>query len=537
MLIEKGAKLSIRLLGSFRVIDRDGTDRTPRGQKACALVAILALSPDYSRSRAVLQDKLWSRFAAPQASANLRQALSEIRHAFGPFADLLIANRRTVALSRIDISIDIDGTGSVPQATGLELLEDVHVNDPEFEDWVRLERQRFQQNSHDPTGSYKIADSGLLEPSRRIKLAHKCSGGKEAQQDALLNSTVANLVMKDVRDRIAVEILTEEEVEYSDLYFQIESRMEPQGGVLSVILHAGNAVLWSNAYFLDSRSGGIFQSPDIRRAVNDLSDAILDACIKIGKAGSGRKGFVDGLSAVQQMFRLGNVNIDGIDTQIGRAYEETEHPVFLAWKAYCRTFVAETGDQSALDNATEDAVELLGNAFGSDPGNATIFAVASHVNGFLLKEYQVAHDFAERSLQLTPTNPLALIFLARSKSYLGDHQAGYELALMARSLVGFGPYRTFVDSVSGATALLSGRYDEAVRLTELVRRAAPGYKPPLHMLAPLYLKSGNQKKAQRVLEEIRRTEPDFDLIKLKEAAGPGSAVVESGLLELPECRF
>src|SRR5438874_766937 len=71
---DKGGRpeLRIALIGAFRVLAPDGEDLTPRGRKARALLAILALTPTRRRSRPALQDKLWSDRGPEQGAASLR---------------------------------------------------------------------------------------------------------------------------------------------------------------------------------------------------------------------------------------------------------------------------------------------------------------------------------------------------------------------------------------------------------------------------------------------------------------------------------
>ena len=92
--------LRISVLGPLRVEAGEGTCLTPKGAKNQALLALLALSPEMSRPRRWLEDKLWSQFGPEQASANLRQALSKLRSALGDHADVLRADRASVSLER-----------------------------------------------------------------------------------------------------------------------------------------------------------------------------------------------------------------------------------------------------------------------------------------------------------------------------------------------------------------------------------------------------------------------------------------------------
>ncbi len=82
---DKGGQpeLRIHVIGAFRVLAHDGEDLTPRGRKARALLAMLALTPTRRRSRPALQDKLWSDRGAEQGAASLRQTLTEIRRSLG----------------------------------------------------------------------------------------------------------------------------------------------------------------------------------------------------------------------------------------------------------------------------------------------------------------------------------------------------------------------------------------------------------------------------------------------------------------------
>ena len=75
--------MKLRLVGQFRLVDRLGVDRAPRGAKARAVLAMLVQVPEHRRSRRWLEARLWSDRGAEQASGSLRQVLVELRHAMG----------------------------------------------------------------------------------------------------------------------------------------------------------------------------------------------------------------------------------------------------------------------------------------------------------------------------------------------------------------------------------------------------------------------------------------------------------------------
>src|SRR3954471_5001999 len=142
-------ELRICVIGAFRVLTHDGQDLTPRGRKARALLAILALTQTRRRSRPALQDKLWSDRGSEQGAASLRQTLTEIRGAFGErYRDCLVGDMRGIGLDADRISVDLDTADLSKFASAVEapvLLEDIEVADREFEDWLRSQRAGFEQ--------------------------------------------------------------------------------------------------------------------------------------------------------------------------------------------------------------------------------------------------------------------------------------------------------------------------------------------------------------------------------------------------------
>src|SRR3954447_12004927 len=102
-------ELRVCVIGAFRVLTHDGQDLTPRGRKARALLAILALTPSRRRSRPALQDKLWSDRGPEQGAASLRQTLTEIRKALGErYRDCLVSDLHGIGLAEGRVAVDLD---------------------------------------------------------------------------------------------------------------------------------------------------------------------------------------------------------------------------------------------------------------------------------------------------------------------------------------------------------------------------------------------------------------------------------------------
>ncbi len=142
--------LSISLLGRISATDRDGNDVLPRGRKAKALLAILALAAPAPILREQACQLLWSRRDREQARASLRQSIHELQESLsGLGREVLIIERGLLRLQRDVIWLDLDGFTTddpadraarpLPRAA---LLEDLTGLDQGFDRWLDEQRRK-----------------------------------------------------------------------------------------------------------------------------------------------------------------------------------------------------------------------------------------------------------------------------------------------------------------------------------------------------------------------------------------------------------
>jgi hypothetical protein len=149
--------LNVQLMGNLCLRDSDGIDRTPGGQKARALVGLLALTPDHRRPRRWVEQKLWSDRSPEQASNSLRQVLMELRSALGPVADCLQADRQSIGLLPLETDLDLDPEcGRTALAAGYDLMQDVHVRDAAFAEWLKTQRAQIAGTSQASNDEWRI---------------------------------------------------------------------------------------------------------------------------------------------------------------------------------------------------------------------------------------------------------------------------------------------------------------------------------------------------------------------------------------------
>lgn len=146
-------RFRLRCWGDFALHEADGAERRPRGRKARALIAYLAMYPDRRVSRERLTALLWGERADEQARSSLRQSLFELRE-LANGAGLLIVDRESVTLCSDRIETDVmrlrrlieddDFAGLLAALPDPDdrLFANLDGLDSGFDDWLAIERTR-----------------------------------------------------------------------------------------------------------------------------------------------------------------------------------------------------------------------------------------------------------------------------------------------------------------------------------------------------------------------------------------------------------
>lgn len=550
-------QVKVCLVGPFKVLGPNGESLTPRGRKACGLLSLLALAPSLSRSRTLLQDKLWSDRGTEQGSASLRQALCEVRRSLAQYKDCLVTDGRTVGLARDKVTIDLEqpeiaflNRGAAAETP--VLLEDLDIRDREFEHWLRDQRSAFEgrlseraaksdpQSGEDP-GIENGAEAERIPPISHkmlverpwVRILPSTLNGNET--GAFFSKVISDSVAQGIMEVSGVDVCdVPRDTPGIDLKIDVHPLPEVTAVHLSLASAHDRVHLWSCTHQVPNLRSLSFDSAEIRAVINRAVDVSIMQLRRLSSENEEEQAFALGFDAVQRMFRIDSAELASAEQLFDRAFERQPSGVFLACKAFLRAFYL--GEECGIDRQVvqEEAAALVRAALEREPYNAYVLALASYVHSFILRNYEAGHDLAERSLSLAPSNPLALAFLGRVKSYLGHYEEGHKLTAAAREIVGPGPYRCTIDMLASITAAVSGRHDEAIRLGEVACALEPNFRPPLRYLLALYLKKGDRPKAHQVFQKLKRLEPDFSISLMKEQFYPSTGLRQSGLLDLAE---
>ena len=194
----------LRLLGGFELQSARNGGSIALGRKVRALLTVLAVSPGTVWPRERLMALLWSDRGDEQARASLRQALAELRRAFGE-PPALRAEHDAISLDPAALWVDVATFERLAREKRWEeaatlyrgpLLDAHGVRDDAFEDWIRIERGRLHDlamNALDQVAASQSGDAAIatvkwqlqLDPTReishRLMMSLYASAGQRTQ--------------------------------------------------------------------------------------------------------------------------------------------------------------------------------------------------------------------------------------------------------------------------------------------------------------------------------------------------------------------
>lgn len=527
-----------------------GEDCTPRGRKACAILAMLALSPDNKRSRVWVQDKLWGSRGPEQGAASLRQSLSEIRRALGGEQAALIADRYVLALDRSRFLLDLDQPAPGDMPRGSELLEGFDIAEEGFEDWLRGQRQKLRESSVAAANASRVVgpavspDSNSLSSfQNRVVLVRGTQTG--TQDTSVIADSVLDSVAKTITELGAAKVLDcrieTDHVEADDdcpSYKTLSLRSDVFGSDtrqivrLALLQFPANTLAWSSTLELSGKDTLDLNDPRAMRCINQVVNVAIDHFVKIRLEGS-ESTAASALchSGVLHLYRLGKINFETADRLFAKAFEIEPRGIYLAWRAYLRTFLLAERQYTCRQTLEAEALDFMYRALEMEPHNSYVAGLSAHVQTMMRRSYVAAYELAERSIQLNHANPIGWACLGIAKSYLGKSEEGFHHTLLARTIAGSAPFRYQIDALSCIAGTIAGEFDTAIHLAEASHALAPTFAPPLRYLSALYAHNGRHDLSFEMVRKLQANEPDFSYDKLRDKAYPAAGLHRTSIID------
>jgi hypothetical protein len=465
--------------------------------KERALLALLLLSPGQRRTRAWLQDKLWSDREPEQASGSLRQALSNVRKSLGPVSERLNADRTTIWLSP-EVALTTDDAG--------ELLDDIQVRDPEFSDWLRDER--LARTAGPPA---LTVQRFLPERGRAIVLMRQSDFGVSPRMrflaHAIAQRMTGDLILLGDLDVIQTHpgdpLLSGD---HATAIIDLETYDEGNAGfvLVRVVGMPSRRTAWSGRLALGVSVAEIWSAPEATRLVNQTVRKVADL-VSTSPHMSDQLAFH---RAVRRVYEFERDSLFKADELLSNIQDGDFRGLALAWRGFVRLTYALEFRDTGPDMLAESSA-FVDDALRSLSDHPVVLGLASQVRLKLEGDLDAAHYLALRAAEISDQNPYALEALSQTLMMHGKYQQSNDVAQRAR-MAAQGMANSFNwDMQACLTAVSLGQLDKALVAALDCHRAMPFYRPALRYLVALSYLTGARDNALYYGERLRRLEPDF----------------------------
>ncbi|MBS0124836.1 transcriptional regulator [Thetidibacter halocola] len=518
-------RVRITVLGPFRVEAGCGSDITPKGAKNQALLAILALSPDMARPRRWLEDRLWSTFGPEQASANLRQALSKLRSALG--GEILLADRTTVSLDPARVAVDLLET-VLPEDPRTELLQGLDVRDPEFEEWLRMERAELE----------RLVARARPGTARGVLIGVR-SEAQNPGRDPMLGEILANQIGENIAEHVRAWRQAEDGAlpgaPPADV--NVVTQVVPDGNGHTIFIKAVHQpsarILYSKLLHLDRIEDILETQETVAKTVFEAADHVVGK-IPLVLDSNRAEARATSLSrlALYRMFSFESDSLREAWGLMNQAFQHDENGLYLAWGSMIR--LTQMMEMPAADQAAllEEADALQARALEMNADNPLVHAIVSKVRGTTLGDPVGVLEEAQIALERNKASAFAWKSLAEAYMLAGRLDEAFDASAKACRIAAGSPFRHYWDTGHCVIAVACNRPDEAIVAGEAAARAAPLSRPALRHLLALYAMRGQLDKAHAVAAKLAKIEPGFSLDRIvNDESYPVRTLRNKGLLE------
>lgn len=526
----KTNQYQMTLLGRFRLEDPAGKDVTPRSAKMQAMLAMIALSPEFDRSRVWLQNRLWSDRGAAQAAASLRQDLSELRRSFSTVSSLLfVADRNSVRLSRETVQIDIfDDEGAANNTA--DLLEGLRVRDPAFRAWLEGQRQKRR-------GTTSFGSSDPAVPSASVRNSSVLLMVKDASIDGgPLATQFLDAVALGLLERTSLGVHYSENNKSSAAVALFAESLAVKGvDGLRVRLEdcmSGHAMWSQSSAVADASPSFQFdEQENLLALANEAAERLAFDFLDRWRQGTAPlDATVACQLAIGKLFTFDNALQDEADKLFDFAYKANPRGVYLAWRVMLRVIrMVELHDDAATETM-EEAAEFSQAALMLEPRNSMVLAAAANAAMLINDDMIAARELADRALNANAANPFAWDCQSIWNLLAGQFERAHTMQLKAHAMSGDPRCKHWWDMGCALTATVTGRFDEARRFAENASALSPNFRPPLRYLTALYANENREEEAFNIMARLQKIETDFTVSRMVEDPKyPAAALKRSSL--------
>ncbi|CUH89067.1 putative PEP-CTERM system TPR-repeat lipoprotein [Phaeobacter sp. CECT 5382] len=518
--------LRLGQFGAFSVASGD-KKTISLGAKHQALLALLSTAESGVRTRAFLEQTLWSLAQPEQAKASLRTALSTLRRHLGPTAaQVLSANRERVILDLKQVAFEepVQGTEFME---GFELPYEVN-----FARWLQTTRSEMarRQNARSPGPEHvKRQRMDSLLPLIAVLPFVQISPGEDT-------SALGSLISEELSRSLArsqaftvtsylasrqfdpARVRPAEVSAVAGVKYLVSGSVRATGQKMSAEIELHDAereqVIWSRHFegpLQDLMSG---QCDALSKATQQIGQTLVGDAVRVAgfKPLSSLEGHTLLMAAISMMQEM-------TPDRFGRAREiltvlldrEPQHPLVLTWMGFWHVLRVQKGFSSDRQLDAQLASQLATSALSADPSFSLAHTLKGAISSHLLFHFDLAQESYDLALKDNPNEAMAILLKGATWAYQNRPIEAVKLTDAARRLTPLGPQRYYFDSVSAFANLSAHNYDRAIELADRSLQANSAYPASLRTKAIALQLTGRGGEAKEVVQNLMTASPDFNL--------------------------
>ncbi|ASP32778.1 hypothetical protein CHH27_05560 [Labrenzia sp. VG12] len=337
----------------------------------------------------------------------------------------------------------------------------------------------------------------------------------------IYNSVLQTLICKSIDDSGAVKLIDADVMNQLQSWesvaaFRLQTYGSHQGETVSIgasFTRESDGAVFSDAFRnLGPAETTNLQSFDVIDLINEAVHRAFDEIANLEtRLPDAEISSALCVRALKSLTDYSVTSIDKADRLIARAHEIDPRGAYLSWRGYLRTFMLGEMQNKNMSTSPEEMERFIVQALEIDNANSHVLAVAAFLRSIWAVSIGEALELAERSNKLNPSNPLGISYLGMVNSHIGNLEKGYLLGKRAYALTTNGMTRSSIGYVAMRTAACAGRFSEALRVGEELRRAMPGFVAPMRMMGLLYSELGQHERAAEIEAELQKPDPDYSI--------------------------
>ncbi len=489
--------------GAFDIRDADGRSVLPKGRKHTALLACLVLARHFRRTRKWLQGILWGEHGEAQGAASLRQALSTIRRHYADSVCPLQCDGQHVWLDPALISM---APNSWDNAT---LLEGMEIGEEAFEDWLREIRGAKAQLAAPAT----LADSspGTARPGITIASLETCHAAPRsvAHANALVEQVISELFavgMFEVYDQRSSPGATANAdlvlaASVADAFGRVEVYLTLRERASERVVWRGSCELAGESHAADARIGhqliAELTHVLVRRALHGSEDHLRYAN--------------NIASLLHGLFNPRSVPVPELVARLNECFAIAPNDALLyALRSTISTL--QVGEHIAPSDPYHQVVAAdVHQTLDLCQSNGIALALASHAEGFLLRNASFSLELSRKAIASNPANPLCWALHAMALVRCKQYDAAQRAATHATEIGRLGPLRSYLYSVACACAVINNKNEDAILFGERSYQQNTRFLAPMKYLVVAHTAQGNHRRASELAHAIREVDGRFGL--------------------------